>query len=55
MLQSLLTGIVEALLMAAGQAVIKFLGWEQAAEFISAVFGLTCIVAGLIMWWLGSI
>jgi hypothetical protein len=53
MLQALLTDIAESLLMAAGRAILKFLGWEQAFEFVSAVFGLSCIVAGLVMLWQG--
>ena len=44
MLQSLLSAIVETLLGAIGHAILKFFGWEQAAEFIGAVFGLSCIV-----------
>lgn len=53
MLQSLLSAVVEMLLAAAWQAVLKFLGWEQAAEFLTAVFGLGCMVIGLVMWGLG--
>jgi len=49
MLQSLLTAIVETLVEAAGHAILKFLGWEQAAEFVGAVIGLSCIVIGLAM------
>ena len=53
MLQSLLGSIVEMLLSAAGHAIIKFLGWEQAFEFVTALFGLAYIVGGFAMWWMG--
>ncbi len=53
MLQSLLSAVAEMLLMAVWNAILKFLGWEQAAEFIASVFGLGCMVTGLVMWWLG--
>jgi hypothetical protein len=50
MLQSLLSAMVETLLSAVGHAILKFFGWEQAAEFIAAVFGISCIVVGFVMW-----
>jgi hypothetical protein len=53
MLQSLLSSIVETLLSAAGDAILKSFGWEQAAEFVGAVVGLACIMIGVAMWWLG--
>jgi hypothetical protein len=46
MLQSLLSAIVESLVTAAGHAILKFFGWEQAAELVGAVVGLTFIVIG---------
>jgi hypothetical protein len=53
MIQSLISAIAEMLLMAAWQAILKFFGWEQAAEVIGMLFGLGCMVIGLAMWWLG--
>ena len=50
MLQSLLSEIVETLLSAMGHAILKFFGWEQAAEFVGALVGLSCIVIGFMMW-----
>jgi len=50
MFQSLLSAIVETLLSAIGHAILKFFGWEQAAELIAALFGLSCIVIGFLMW-----
>ena len=49
MLQSLLSAIVETLFEAIGYAILKFLGWENAAEFVGAIIGLSCIVIGLTM------
>ena len=49
MFQSLLSAIVETLFEAVGYAILKFLGWEQAAEFVGIVVGLGCIVIGLAM------
>jgi zinc transporter ZupT len=49
MLQSLLSAIVETLFEAIGYAILKFLGWENAAEFLTAIIGLSCIVIGLTM------
>jgi hypothetical protein len=49
MLQGLLSAIVETLFEAAGYAILKFLGWEEAAEFVGAVIGLGFIVIGLAM------
>ncbi|NVN86533.1 MAG: hypothetical protein HXX15_10645 [Rhodopseudomonas sp.] len=54
MLQSLLSAIVETLVTATGHAILKFLGWDQAAEFVGAVVGLACIATGFAIWWLGS-
>jgi hypothetical protein len=54
MVQSLLSALAETLLMAAGRAVLKFLGWQQAAEFVGVVLGLSCIVTGFTLWHLGS-
>jgi len=45
MLQHLLSEIVEATV----HAISKFLRWEQAAEFIGAVIGLSLIVLGCTM------
>ncbi len=53
MLQSLLSAIVETLLSAAGAAIVKFCGLENAVEFATAIFGLSCIVIGFTSWWLG--
>jgi hypothetical protein len=50
MLQSLLSAIVETLFETAGAAILKFLGWEQAAEFVGAIVGLGCILIGFAMW-----
>ncbi|MCK1707649.1 hypothetical protein [Bradyrhizobium sp. 143] len=54
MLQSLLGLIVETLLSAAGAAIVKFFGLENAAEFATAIVGLTFIVIGFTAWWFGS-
>jgi hypothetical protein len=54
MLQSLLSAIVEALFTATGDAIVKFFGWEKAAEIVGAVVGLGCIAIGFAIWWLGS-
>lgn len=50
MLQSLLSAIMETLFISVGHAILKFFGWEQAAEFVGAIFGLACIVIGFTMW-----
>lgn len=47
MLQSLFTAIVESLVVAAGNAILRFLGWEKAAELVRALFGLACIAIGV--------
>ena len=49
MMGSLLSAIAETLLMTAWHATLKFLGWEQAAELVGAVVGLSCIVIGFTM------
>jgi hypothetical protein len=49
MLQNLLSEIVETAVTATAHAISKFLGWEQAAEFIGAVIGLSLIVLGCTM------
>ena len=36
-------------LSAAWHGILKFLGWEQAAEFVGVIVGLGCIVIGLAM------
>jgi hypothetical protein len=54
MIASLLSAIVEAIFIATGHAILKFLGWEQAAEFAGAVIGLSCIVIGFIIFLLGQ-
>lgn len=41
MIQSLLSAIVEILLSAAGDAIVKFFGLENAVEFATAIFGLS--------------
>jgi hypothetical protein len=46
MLQTLLSEIVEMAVTATAHAILKFLGWEQAAEFIGAVIGLSLILLG---------
>jgi Ca2+/Na+ antiporter len=53
MLQSLLSAIVETLLSTVGAAIIKFLGLENAVEFATAIFGLSCIVIGFTMYAVG--
>ena len=53
MLGSLLSAIVETLFIAAGHAILKFLGWEQAAELVGSLVGVACIVIGLTMSLLG--
>jgi hypothetical protein len=53
MLESLLSAIVEMLFSLAGHAVLKLLGWENAFEFVAALFGLSCIVIGFAMFLLG--
>ena len=50
MLQSLLSEIAETLISAIGHAILEFFEWEQAAEFVGAVVGLSCIVIGFMMW-----
>ena len=50
MLQSLLSAIVETLFISVGHAILKFFGWEQAAELVGAIVGLGCIVIGFTMW-----
>lgn len=54
MLHNLLNAFAEMLLSAIGDAVLKFLGWEQAAEFVTALVGLTLIVTGFAIWWTGG-
>ena len=49
MLQHLLGEIVEVAVTATIHAISRFLGWEQAAEFIGAVIGLSLIVLGCTM------
>ena len=49
MLHKLLSEIVETAVMATVHAMSKFLRWEQAAEFIGAVIGLSLIVLGCTM------
>jgi hypothetical protein len=53
MVQSLLTAIIELIVVAAGRSVLKFLGLEQAAELAVSLFGLACIGLGFAMWWMG--
>jgi hypothetical protein len=49
MLQSLLSAIAEAFLISTWHAIVKFFGWEQAAELAGALVGLICIVIGFTM------
>jgi hypothetical protein len=53
MLQSLLSAIVEALLSAAGAAIVRFFGLENVIELVTAIVGLSCIVIGFAIWWFG--
>ena len=53
MLQSLLSTIVETLLVEAGHAVAKMLGLESVVEFVTALAGLSFIVIGFAAWWMG--
>jgi hypothetical protein len=53
MIGSLLSAIVETLFIAAGHAILKFLGLEQAAELVGALVGLACILIGFTMFLLG--
>ena len=53
MLQSLLGAIAEMLLSVVYDAVVKLLGLENVAEFVTALFGLACIVIGFGIWWSG--
>ncbi|MBR0967934.1 hypothetical protein JQ626_28115 [Bradyrhizobium diazoefficiens] len=46
MLQSLLSEILEMLLSAAGHAILKALGWDNAFELVAALFGIGCILIG---------
>ena len=50
MLQSLLSAIAETLFISMGRVILKFFGWEEAAELLGALFGLGCIVIGFLMW-----
>jgi hypothetical protein len=49
MLQSLLGAIVETLLSAAVAAIVRFFGLEDAVKFATALFGLACIVIGVVI------
>ena len=49
MLHKLLSEIVEPAVTAIVHAISKFFRWEQAAEFIGAVIGLSLIVLGCTM------
>ncbi|MDH2343080.1 hypothetical protein [Bradyrhizobium sp. SSUT77] len=53
MLQSLLSAIVEILLTAAVEAVVKLFGLENAAALATAIFGLGCILIGFTAYLLG--
>lgn len=53
MLQSLLSAIVETLFIATSHDILKFFGWEQAAELVGALVGLDCIVIGFTIFLLG--
>jgi hypothetical protein len=53
MLQSLLSAILEMLRTAVGAAIAKFLGLENAVEFVAAIIGLGFIVIGFTAFWLG--
>ena len=48
-LHNLLSEIVETAVMATVHAISTFFRWEQAAEFIGAVIGLSLIVLGCTM------
>jgi hypothetical protein len=54
MLQSLLSAIAEMFISLVGDAMIKLLGLENVVEFVTAVVGLACIVAGFVIWCTGS-
>jgi hypothetical protein len=51
MIGSLLSTIVETLLVSAGQAVLRIFAGEQVAELVTAVVGLSCIVLGFVMFY----
>jgi hypothetical protein len=53
MLESLLAAIVEMLLTAAGEAIARLLGLENAVELATAIIGLGCIGIGFTADWLG--
>jgi len=49
MLGSLLSAIAESLFDIAWHSILRFFGWEQAAELVGAIVGLSCIVIGFTM------
>ena len=49
MLQSLLGAIAETFLISTWHAILKFFGWEQAAELAGALAGFIFIVIGFTM------
>jgi hypothetical protein len=53
MLQSLLSAIVEIVLEAMCQSVIKFFGLENAVTLARSLVGLTFIAIGFAIWWFG--
>jgi|EndMetStandDraft_9_1072997.scaffolds.fasta_scaffold2262683_1 hypothetical protein len=53
MLQSLLSAIAEMLPSVICDTVVKFLNLENVIEFVTALFGLACIVIGFVIWWSG--
>jgi hypothetical protein len=53
MLESLLSMIMEALVSAAGAAIIKIFGLENLVELVTALAGLAFIVIGFTIFWLG--
>jgi len=53
MLGSMLSVIAETLFVATGHAILKFFGWESAAELVGAVVGLGLIAVGFTLFLLG--
>lgn len=53
MIGSVLSGIAETLFVATGHAILKFFGWEGAAELVGALVGLGFIAIGFTLFLLG--
>lgn len=53
MLAELLGEIVEVVVRTTFSAMMSFLGLEEVAEIVGAIFGLGCIAAGFAAWWFG--